>query len=97
MCDMATQQPSLPPATQQPPLPLAEITAWYTRQGAAERIGISVRTLDRWRDTQKIKAYRPHGARDEVVPVLFYAVDVEEMAKAQKLLSGPNKDPRPNA
>lgn len=72
----------------QPALPLPEITAWYTRQGAAEKIGINVRTIDRWCTQGKIKAYRPHGADGETVPVLFYAVDVIELARARKVLSG---------
>lgn len=73
---------------EQQELPIPLITAWYTRRGAAEALGVSTRTLDRMRSRGTITAHAPHGGRDEEVPLLYFASDVYELAAARQKLAG---------
>lgn len=83
MADMANARPEQPT---QDTLPQFQLTAWYTRRGAAEEIGCHVKTLDRMVKDGRITGHQPHGGENEDVPVLFYAPDVYELAQARKRL-----------
>ena len=70
--------------THAPPLPLPNPEAWMTKSKAAELMGCSTRTIDRFIDSGTLAAYRPQHGRTETPHVLLWAADVEELDKARR-------------
>jgi hypothetical protein len=71
---------------QAPTLPIPDVTAWMTRAAAALLIGVSVRTVERMIEQAVLRAYVPHGAPDERVPILLHTAEVKDVADARKKL-----------
>lgn len=73
MCDMKQQT-----------LPLPNPGDWFSRGAAAEVLGVSIRTIERYVDDGTLKGYKPITAEGEKGPVLLWRADVLELEQAIK-------------
>lgn len=59
---------------------------WLTRYAAADRLGVDTRTVDRLVAAGTLTAYHPRTRPDTRCPVMFWAPEVEEVARARNRL-----------
>jgi hypothetical protein len=70
-------------------LPMPNIGDWCTVRGAAGLLGKSESQVKRYMAEQRIRSYRPLGARDRLAEHLLWVPEVKDFRDAQQKIRRP--------